>query len=141
MGPDVSVRTARDGERDLPGNLPERELTRGWLKASMRALDAKRSKPWKPFHKLTRSSRRPVVPGEINEYQIEIMSSANLFEKGHRICLEISSLDMPSGAGLETTVEYIPYHICSAKTVLHKVYHNENYPSHLLLPLIPAAAR
>ena len=137
VGPDVSVRTAREGERDLPGNLPERELTRGWLKASMRELDVKRSTPWKPFHKLTRSSRKPVVPGEINEYQIEIMSTANLFEKGHRICLEITCLDMPTGAGLETNVEYIPYHICSSKTVLHKVYHNEKYPSHLLLPVIP----
>ena len=70
VGPDVSVRTAREGEPALPGNLPERELTRGWLKASMRELDQKRSTPWKPFHKLTRSSRKPVVPGEINEYQI-----------------------------------------------------------------------
>ncbi|MCC6473454.1 MAG: CocE/NonD family hydrolase [Burkholderiales bacterium] len=138
VGPDPTVRTARDGERDLSANLPERELTRGWLKASMRALDPKRSRPWKPFHRLTRSSRRPVVPGEINEYVIEIMSTANLFEKGHRICLEITCLDMPSGAGLETTVEYIPYHICSSKTVLHKIYHNDRYPSHLLLPLIPA---
>src|SRR5690606_5621422 len=39
VGPDVSVRTAREGERDLPPDLKERELTRGWLKASYRALD------------------------------------------------------------------------------------------------------
>ena len=39
VGPDVSVRTQREGERFVPGNLPERELTRGWLKASHRALD------------------------------------------------------------------------------------------------------
>jgi predicted acyl esterase len=49
VGPDVSVRTARDGERFVPDNLPERELTRGWLKASYRALDEERSKPWEPF--------------------------------------------------------------------------------------------
>ena len=54
VGPDVSVRTAREGERAVPQNLPERELTRGWLKASYRAVDEKRSKPWEPFHKLTR---------------------------------------------------------------------------------------
>src|SRR6202140_4485184 len=34
VGPDVSVRTAREGERDVPSTLPERELTRVWLKAS-----------------------------------------------------------------------------------------------------------
>ena len=50
-----SVRTAREGEREIPTDLPERELTRGWLKASNRALDPARSKPWKPWHKLTRA--------------------------------------------------------------------------------------
>ena len=44
VGPDVSVRTAREGERDIPKDLPERELTRGTLKASMRELDPDRSK-------------------------------------------------------------------------------------------------
>src|SRR5437764_1831766 len=69
VGPDVSVRTAREGERDVPSSLPERELTRGWLKASHRALDEKRSKPWQPLHKLTQNSIAPVKPGEEVEYQ------------------------------------------------------------------------
>lgn len=137
VGPDVSVRTAREGENAPPDNLPERELTRGWLKASHRALDPKRSKPWKPWHPLTRAAQKPVVPGEINEYAIEILSTANLFEKGHRICIDITSTDMPTGTAGFTNVEYIPYHICSSKTTLHKIYHNEKYPSYLLLPVIP----
>ncbi|MFC1909980.1 CocE/NonD family hydrolase [Chloroflexota bacterium] len=137
IGPDVSVRTAREGEREVPSNLAERELTRGWLKASQRALDQKRSRPWKPFHKLTREAQKPVVPGEITEYDIEILSTANLFKKGHRICVDITSLDVPTGTAGATNVEYIPYHVCSSKTTVHKIYHNEKYPSHLLLPLIP----
>ena len=141
VGPDESVRTAREGELEIPTNLPERELTRGWLKASLRELDPQRSKPWKPWQKLTRESRKPVVPGEINEYQIEIMSTANLFKKGHRICLEITSLDLPTGMAGATNVEYIPYHIGSSKTVLHKIYHNAKYPSQLLLPIIPENAQ
>src|SRR5207245_5439570 len=40
IGPDVGVQTAREGERDI-SRLHERELTRGWLKASHRAIDAK----------------------------------------------------------------------------------------------------
>lgn len=137
VGPDVSVRTAREGEHDVPTNLPERELTRGWLKASHRAVDPKRSKPWRPWHPLTRKAWKPVVPGEINEYAIEILSTANLFKKGHRICLDITCLDLPTGTAGATSVEYIPYHICGSKTVVHKIYHNEKYPSHLLLPIIP----
>lgn len=137
VGPDVSVRTAKEGEKEIPSNLPERELTRGWLKASHRALDPERSKPWKPWHPLTKEAWKPVVPGEINEYAIEICSTANLFMKGHRICLDITCLDLPTGVTGATNVEYIPYHICSSKTTVHKIYHNEQYPSYMLLPIIP----
>jgi len=82
VGPDVSVRTAREGERDVPSTLPERELTRGWLKASYRALDEKRSKPWEPFHKLTQDAIAPVKPGEVVEYQIQVLATANQFKAG-----------------------------------------------------------
>ena len=136
IGPDVSVQSARLGERELP-EMPERELTRGWLKASRRALDPERSKPWKPWHRLSPETIKPVVPGEIEEYQVEILSTANLFTRGHRICLEIASLDLSEGVAGETYAEYIPNHVCSSKTVLHKVFHNAEYPSHLLLPVIP----
>ena len=36
-------------------------------------------------------------PGEINEYAIEILSTTNIFKAGHRICLDITSMDIPSG--------------------------------------------
>jgi putative CocE/NonD family hydrolase len=138
VGPDPSQRTAREGETLIPTDLPERELTRGWLKASHRALDPTRSKPYKPWHRFTREAQMPVVPGGITEYDIEILSTANLFEKGHRICLEITSADMPTGTAGFTNVEYIPYHICASKTTVHKIYHSERYPSYLLLPVIPS---
>jgi len=137
VGPDESVRTARQGEMDTPADLLERELTRGWLKASNRAIDPERSRPWEPWHPLTREAARPVVPGEINEYAIDILATANLFKRGHRICLDITCLDLPEGVSGATAIEYIPYHICSSRTTVHKIYHNEKYPSYLLLPVIP----
>ncbi len=136
IGPDPSVVTAREGERAVPGDLPERELTRGWLKASHRAVDAARSKPGRPWHPLTRQAQQAVTPGEINLYEIEILATANLFRKGHRICIDITSMDLPTGVAGATNVEYIPYHICSSKTTLHKLYHDHARPSHLLLPVI-----
>ena len=138
IGPDVSVMSVREGERERPADLYEREVTRGWLKASQRATDPTRSKPWKPWHYLTREARKHIVPGEINEYEVEIMATANMFRKGHRICLEIASMDLPTGVAGATNAEYVPYHICSSKIVLHKIYHDANRPSHLLLPVIPA---
>jgi putative CocE/NonD family hydrolase len=137
VGPDVSVRTAREGERALPQNLPERELTRGWLKASYRAVDEQRSKPWAPFHKLTRAAVAPVAPGEIVEYKIQVLGTANRFKAGHRICLDITSMDVPTGTGAMTNVEYIPYHVCSSQTVTHRIYRDAERPSHLLLPIVP----
>jgi hypothetical protein len=120
----------------VPQGLPERELTRGWLKASYRALDEGRSTPEKPFLKLTRDAIKPVTPGEIDEYKIEIMATANQFKAGHRICLDITSMDAPNGTGAMTSVEYIPYHICSSKTVTHRIYRDAERPSHLLLPVL-----
>ena len=91
--------------------LHERELTRGWLKASHRAIDPTRSKPWRPWHPLTRQAQKKVIPGEITEYAIEILATANLFRRGHRICIEIASADMPTGVGGATNAEYVPNHI------------------------------
>jgi uncharacterized protein len=140
VGPDVSVVTAREGERTVRADLPERELTRGWLKASYREIDPARSRPGEPFHKLTRDSIRPVKPGEIVEYQIQILATANQFKAGHRICLEITSMDVPTGTGAMTNVEYIPYHVCRSETVTHSIYHDAKHPSHLLVPAIPDQA-
>ena len=137
VGPDVSVRTVREGEREIPIDLWERELTRGWLKASLRALDPKRSRPWRPWHLLTRAAQQKVTPGNITEYAIEILATANLFRRGHRICLEIAAADMPTGVGGATNAEYVPNHIVSSRTTLHKIYHDAKRPSHLLLPIIP----
>ena len=136
VGPDVSVRSAREGERDIP-DLPEREISRGWLKASHRAVDPDRSKPGRPWHPLTREASRPVTPGAIEEYQIEIMATANMFKADHRIAIDITCLDLPTGVAGATNAEYVPYHICSAQTVLHRIYHDPEHPSHLLLPIIP----
>lgn len=136
LGPDGSDRTGRAGEQEIP-ELPEKYLTKGFLKASLRALDAEKSTPYKPWHKLTKEAEEKVVPGEINEYNVEVMSVCHTFKAGHRICVEISCLDLPDGACCVCDTEYIPYHICRNATVLHKIYRDANHPSHILLPVIP----
>jgi uncharacterized protein len=137
IGPDSKTLTAREGERGLAAELLQSEVTRGWLKASNRALDPERSKSWKPWHKLSRDAAKDVVPGQIDEYSIELMASAHLYRAGHRISVEITSMDVPTGIGGATNAEYIPYHICASHTVTHRIYHDLKRPSHLLLPIIP----
>ena len=51
--------------------------------------------------------------------------------------VKICGLDQPTGVAGATNAEYVPYHICSSKTVLHKIYHDRAHRSHLLLPVIP----
>ena len=135
VGPDVSVQTAREGEMERP-KVHEREVTRGWLKASHRTVDEKKSLPGRPHHPFTRSAQKPAFPGEINRYDVEILPTSNTFKRDHRICVEITSLDVPTGVSGDVAVVYIPYHICSSKTVVHKVYRCQKYESYLLLPVI-----
>jgi putative CocE/NonD family hydrolase len=100
-------------------------LTGGWLKSSHRAVDENHSKPWEPRH--LHDKNVPVIPGEVNEYIIGLSHIANVFKAGHRLEIEIDSMDtMPGGL-----------HVCSSKTTLHKIYHDPKYKSYLLLPVIP----
>jgi len=68
---------------------------------------------------------------------VQIAPTSNLFKKDHRIGVEISAMDVPTGVAGDSAVEYIPYHICSSKTVVHKIYRCQAYASYLLLPVIP----
>ena len=66
-------------------------LTKGWLKGSHRELDLKKSKPWEPIHKHT--NPQPLKPGEIYEFDIKLVPTANLFKAGSRIAVRIRCVD------------------------------------------------
>jgi hypothetical protein len=105
-----------------------RLVTKGWLRASHRLLDEKRSKPYQPFHPHTESI--PVEPGKIDEYAIEIREASNVFKTGHRIELVVKGQD-------SQYEEPIWHHVCNIKETTHTVYHGSGHMSYLLLPLIP----
>ena len=109
----------------------EQGLGTSYLKASHRALDVDKSKPYRPWHPHT--SSEPVIPGEIYEYAIELDPISCVFKAGHCIKLEIGSME--STRDHEMLVHYHP-HLCSSQTTLHKIYRNKEHQSHLLLPVI-----
>ncbi|MEW6663877.1 MAG: CocE/NonD family hydrolase [Thermodesulfobacteriota bacterium] len=115
---------------DVAGN--EIPISRGYLKASHRETDETKSKPYKPFHPHT--NPRPVIPGEINEYAVELMPVSNLFRSGHSLKLVIRSQDdlLHSRVGL-----WGLGHLPAARTVTHKIYRERGHQSYLLLPIIP----
>ena len=90
----------------------------------------------------SRKRRRLLKPTSDNFQIVDDPPGGGQFGKRWRL------FEQPSGGGqvllfahtkrgAMTNVEYIPYHICSSKTVLHRIYHDAQYPSHLLLPVIP----
>jgi predicted acyl esterase len=66
------------------------------------------------------------------------LATPNEFKAGHRICLDITSMDSPTGTG---AMSGIPYHLGISKSVTHKVYRDAEHPSHLLLPIIPKRSK
>jgi uncharacterized protein len=125
-GPDMVLRAsiwdvAPDGKESL--------LNNGWLKASHRELDPAKSKPWLPVPMHT--NPQPLRPGEIYEFSVSIWPIANLFKVGHRIMLQISSSDDPPKDLYQMGHE----HLISQTPCKVTVYHNAQYPSHLLIPI------
>jgi len=115
-------------EIDHQGN--ERLLTKGWLRGSHREIDVSRSKPWDPVHPHTKSE--PLVPGQIYEFDISLVATGNLFKAGSRISLKISCVDDKPTNPLEL-ISSGSLHRQSVSRVT--VYHNEDHPSYLLLPV------
>jgi putative CocE/NonD family hydrolase len=78
----------------------------------------------------------PGEPGEIYPLTIDAGVTSNVFLKGHRIRLEISSSNFPRFDRNPNTGRLI-----ADETVLKKaqqtVYHDRVYPSHVLLPVVP----
>jgi putative CocE/NonD family hydrolase len=116
---------------DVSPGGPETRLGKGYLKASHRSLDPEKSQPYRPYHKHTGAD--PVKPGAINEYNVDLGVVSNVFKAGHRIKLEMESLE--STRDPEFQIHYHP-HLNSSRTTLHKIYRNRDYQSHLVLPIV-----
>ncbi len=67
------------------------DLTQGWLRASHRALDPLRSKPYRPEHSHDRAEA--LQPGETALFEIAILPTAHRFRLGHRLRIVLTSDD------------------------------------------------
>ncbi len=112
-----------------PDILPPmgRMLTRGWLKASHREKDEKLSKSYRPYY--THTNPRPIEPGKIYKYEVEIWATSNVFKQGHRIRLDLACTD-------SNAFDY-GGHAYGIKYGKDTIYHDREHPSHLILPVIP----
>jgi putative CocE/NonD family hydrolase len=83
-----------------------------------------------------RRTPRPLTPGSLERYEIDLMVTGNTFLAGHRVRVEISSSNFPrfdrnpnTGAPLGAGDTVRRAH----QTVVHDAVH----PSHIVLPVIP----
>jgi hypothetical protein len=86
------------------------------------------------YRESTREAK-PIVPGQVYEYKIDMWSTSDVFLKGHRIRLEVSSSNFPrfdrnlnTGKDASTDNKFVK----ATNTILHDASH----PSALILPVV-----
>ena len=106
-------------------------ITKGWLRASHRALDPQKSTEMEPYH--THTDPQPIEPGKIYRFDISIEPMAHRFKKGNRMRLEIVN-----GDSVVTDVLWTHYYVPS-KIGADTIYHSAEHPSALILPVMEGA--
>ena len=77
-------------------------------------------------------------PERVYRYEIDLMVTGNVFRAGHRIRVEVSSSNFPRfDRNLNTGNEIARDR--AVRVARQTVWHSRTYPSHILLPVIPAA--
>lgn len=81
-------------------------------------------------------AERLLEPDEVYEFTIDLWATSNLFKRGHRLRVEVSSSNFPrfdrnpnTGHTSGSDVEL--------RSARQTVYHSKKYPSHITLPVIP----
>jgi predicted acyl esterase len=102
-------------------------VSKGWLRASHRALDRARSTEMEPYHLHTKPE--PITPGQVYKFEISLEPSAYRFKKGNRIRLEIVNGDSP-------VTDIIWTHLYTPNKIgTDTIHHSAQHPSALLMPV------
>lgn len=140
-----------DGEEVLFNGLadPQVPVTKGWLRASHRALDPEKSLPYRPFHH--HRTRELLTPGEVYETDIEIVGTSIVIPAEYSLGLSILGRDYDHGKDMEwekwggkrvhgcslfthTAERYRSREVYDGEVTIHS---SPTRPSYLLAPVIP----
>jgi putative CocE/NonD family hydrolase len=80
----------------------------------------------------------PLEPDEVYPFTIKLYPTSNVFKKGHRIRVDISSSNFPRFDVNPNTFEALADNRRTEPCV-NSIYHETEYPSHILLPIVPRA--
>ncbi len=129
---------------------PHTPIAQGWLRASHRKLDEKKSLAYRPYH--THDEEQPLDPGKPYELDIEVWPTCIVVPKGYRIALSVRGRDYvyPGDSNVQLG-EYAnwtgcaifrhddprdrPAEIFGGDVTLHT---GPKEQAHVMLPIIPA---
>ena len=77
-----------------------------------------------------------MTPGEVYCIDVNLGGTSMVFKKGHSIRIEITSSDFPNNERNLNTADPMGYG-SEAVVALQTIMHNEQYPSQIILPVIP----
>jgi putative CocE/NonD family hydrolase len=86
------------------------------------------------------SLEKPVLlqPGQTYEFTVDLWNTSNVFKKGHKILIEVSSSNFPQYDRNPNT-GHTPF-IDDEMLLAHQtIYHDSAHASYILLPIIPTA--
>jgi predicted acyl esterase len=134
-------------EVEFQGTIdPHTPLAQGWLRASHRKLDPKKSLPYRPYH--THDDKQPLVPNHVYELDVEIWPMCIVLPTGFRIAVSIRGTDFErpggdsnsafrsrgSGPWLHDDRYDRPVDIFNGQTTLHS---GPKCQAFVLLPIVP----
>lgn len=76
-----------------------------------------------------------MTPGELYPLTVKLYPTSNVFKRGHRIRVDISSSNFPRFDINPNTGEPLADHRRS-QTAVNTVYHDQEHPSHIVLPVV-----
>jgi predicted acyl esterase len=103
---------------DVAPDGSQQIVTQGWLRASFRHVDPRRSRPGAPY--LTDDRDTPVQIGATTLYRMDVWDTAYTIRPGHRLRLWFSSSDAPTHTPLPEAGRNL-------------IFHDAKHPSQLLL--------
>jgi predicted acyl esterase len=133
----------------IGSNDPRVPIGLGWLRASHRKLDAKKSLPYRPWH--THDEQWPLQQGQVVELDIEIWPTSIVVPPGYRLALSIKGKDYEVD-GKDIALPNAPYPMKGVGPFLHidpddrppgifatqnTLHFSERQRPYLLLPIIP----
>ena len=87
------------------------------------------------YRESTKAEPKPITPNRVYEYKIDLWSTSNVFLKGHKIRLEVSSSNFPrfdrnlnTGKDDATDGEIVK--------ATNTIFHDATHPSALILPVV-----